>query len=108
MNPFWEVFSVVCLKSLLQSSLHLDSSLKGEEGSHRCPPGCHSSFWCHSVSRPLLVFISLSSSEFQNCFYVLKQLKSKNNPIVKPSRLDIWKDFQTAQERSPEEEADLG
>lgn len=42
MNPFWEVFSMVCLKSLLQSSPHLDSSLKGEEDSHRCPPDCHS------------------------------------------------------------------
>lgn len=65
-------------------------------------------FWCHPFSRPLLVFISLSSSEFQNCFYALKQLRSKNNPIVKPSRLDIWKDFQIAQERSPEEGSGLG
>lgn len=64
-------------------------------------------FWCH-LSPALSSCLSLSSSEFQNCFYGLKQLKSKNNPIVKPSRLDIWKDFQTAQERSPEEGSGLG
>lgn len=96
---------MVCLKSLLQSSLHLDSSLK-EEDSHRCPPDGHS-FLVPSFLLPS-PRVHLSSSEFQNCFYGLKQLKSKNNPIVKPSRLDIWKDFQTAQERSPEEGSGLG